>query len=74
MGDSAMKTEVVMKRDKIYELGKQYHDLITEYGDGDDFGAWGIRLKGSPSLRIGQYGGPIGLRSKIHVLPPYLYS
>jgi len=39
-----MKTEVVMKRDKIYELGKQYHDLITEYGDGDDFGAWNERL------------------------------
>ena len=35
-----MKTEVVMKRDKIYELGKQYHDLITEYSDGEDFDAW----------------------------------
>jgi len=24
----------------LYELGKQYHDLITEYSDGEDFDAW----------------------------------
>lgn len=24
----------------LYELEKQYHDLITEYSDGEDFDAW----------------------------------